>query len=125
MATRGRSAKQKGNSYERKIKNEMLELDFFPECDTSRNESRKKDSEKVDLVYTDPFNMQMKAVEKLGPLHNVLKDMPKDDNINVVFHKMNYKGEVVAMTKEDFYRILKMLGFGKKGKSKKSIKVPR
>lgn len=115
MAKKGRSAKQKGHDYERKIRNEMLELGFFPECETSRNESRKKDGEKVDLCYTDPFNIQCKAQEKMGLVHNILRDMPDDGNINLVFDKRNYKGEVVCMKKEDFYRILKDLGFGKKG----------
>lgn len=114
MASKGRSAKQKGHDYERKIRNELLEFKFFPDCETSRNESRKKDGEKVDLCYTDPFNIQCKAQEKMGLVHNILNSMPEDGNINVVFDKRNYKGEVVSMTKEDFYRILKALGFGKK-----------
>jgi hypothetical protein len=118
MASKGRSAKQKGHDYERKIRNEMIELNFFPDCETSRNESRKKDGEKVDLCYTDPFNVQCKAQERMGLVHNILKDMPSDDNINLVFDKRNYKGEVVCMTKEDFYKILKMLGFGEEEKEK-------
>jgi len=35
--------------------------------------------------------------------------MPKDNNYNVIFHKRNRLGEVVVMTKEDFYDILQML----------------
>jgi len=70
------------------------------------------DDMKVDLTNTKPYNVQLKAVEKLGILHNVLAEMPDDDNINVVFHKVSRKGEVVAMYKEDFYELIKQLNNG-------------
>ena len=51
----------------------------------------------------------MKAVEKLGSIHDILAKMPQDQNYNVVFHKKNRKGTIVAMTIEDFKEILEML----------------
>lgn len=108
MASKGRSARQKGHGYELKIKNEMIEMGFT-KCETSRYESKKLDDAKVDLTNTAPLSIQCKAVENLGSAHSTLKTMPKDDNINLVFHKKNHKGEVVSMMKEDFYKILKAL----------------
>lgn len=107
MAKKGRSARQKGHAYERKIKNEFIEIGFS-DCETSRYESKKVDDSKVDLCNTGPFNVQCKAVETLGSAHKTLKEMPTDENINLVFHKRNRKGEVVSMMKEDFYKILEV-----------------
>lgn len=80
----------------------------FSECQTSRNESKKRDDEKVDLCGTEPFNIQCKAVQSIN-LHTVLSEMPDESNYNLVFHKRDRKGEVVAMMKEDFYELLDML----------------
>jgi len=95
------NSRNKGHAYERKIAQELRDLGYS-ECKTSRYESRALDDEKVDLTHTDPFNVQLKAVENLGSAHNTLNEMPDDDNINVVFHKRNRKGTIVSMTKEDF-----------------------
>ena len=35
--------------------------------------------------------------------------MPQDENYNLVFHKKNRKGTIVAMTIEDFKELLEML----------------
>ena len=104
-------SRNKGNSYERKIAQEFRDLGYT-DCKTSRYESKMLDDMKVDLTNTKPYNVQLKAVEKLGILHNVLAEMPDDDNINVVFHKVSRKGEVVAMYKEDFYELIKQLNNG-------------
>ena len=108
MAGKGKSARQKGHAYERKIKNEFIELGFT-NCETSRYESKKLDDAKVDLCNTGPFNVQIKAVENLGSAHKTLAEMPKDEKINLVFHKKNHKGEVVSMIKEDFYNLIEIL----------------
>lgn len=76
---------------------------------SSRSESKNKDDQGIDLCYTDPFSIQAKAVEKLGSLHDILAKMPQDQNYNIVFHKKNRKGTIVAMTIEDFKEILEML----------------
>ena len=105
MPTNGRN---KGNSYERKLAKEWREFGF--KTKTSRYESKMLDDMKVDLTNTGFFNVQAKAVERLSPsYHEILDSMPKDNNYNVIFHKRNRKGEVVVMTKEDFYELVQML----------------
>ena len=66
------------------------------------------DDLKVDLVNTGRFSLQLKATEKAPNFQEVLKSMP-DIGINVVFHKRNRTGEVVIMSKEDFYSLLSEL----------------
>jgi hypothetical protein len=106
MAVNGRN---KGHAFERKLMKLFQSLGWL-KCRTSRNESRARDDEKVDLCHTAPFNIQAKAVEKLGSLHEVLSSMPREkDNFNLVWHKRNNKGSVVAMTEDDFLKILNML----------------
>ena len=107
MATRGKSARSKGNAYELAIKNEHESLGFV-DVFTSRNESKRMDDKGVDLVGL-PYHIQCKAVEKLSPsMHKILSDMP-DDRIRAVFHKRNRLGSVVCIQKEDWYKILKHL----------------
>lgn len=105
MAVNGRN---KGNAYERSLAKLFRELGF--ECTTSRYSSKELDDKKVDLCGL-PINVQAKAVEKLGCMHTVLDSMPKDEKINVVFHKKNRKGTIVAMTQEDFLQLLEKAGF--------------
>lgn len=102
------NGRNKGHSYERKIRKEMIELGY-ESCETSRYESKKKDDQKVDLCNTDPFNIQCKAVERGLNYFDVLNSMPNDTNHNVIFHKKNRKGELVVMRKEDFYEIIEAL----------------
>lgn len=108
MATRGRSARQKGHSFELQVRDFFRELGY-DKCVSSRSESKNKDDQGIDLCFTGPFNVQCKAVENLGSMHRVLGDMPQDENYNVVFHKRNRQGVVVAMSMEDFKEIIQML----------------
>jgi len=108
MATRGKSARNKGNSYEREKAKQLREL-HWKDCKTSRYSSKEKDDMLVDLVNTDPFSIQCKAVERLSGYHKLIDSMPKDGNINCVFHKRNRLGEVVVMSLDDFYKIITML----------------
>jgi hypothetical protein len=108
MATRGRSARQKGHSFELQIRDFFRELGY-EKCVSSRSESKNKDDQGIDLCFTDPFNVQCKAVENLGSMHKVLDEMPKGHNYNVVFHKKNRQGTIVAMTLDDFKEIMQML----------------
>ena len=103
-------SKNKGSSYERKLAKEFREFGF-EDCKTSRCESKMLDDLGVDLTHTGIFNVQAKAVERLAPsYHDILASMPQNDNnYNTIFHKRNRKGEVVVMTKEDFYDIMQML----------------
>lgn len=108
MATRGRSARIKGHKFELDMVCWFKDLGW-EECVTSRSESKRLDDKGVDLCYTKPFNVQLKAVENMGSAHNVLAGMPKDSNYNLVFHKKNRKGVVVSMTLEDFKELIEML----------------
>jgi len=104
----GRASRIKGHSYERKIVKELRELGFT-ECCTTRSESRRLDDAKVDIMNCSIFQIQCKAQER-GVNHSlVLDSMPKDTNINCLFHKQNRKPETVSLLKEDFYEIIKML----------------
>jgi hypothetical protein len=102
------NARKKGHGYEIQIRDWFRDLGWTKAV-SSRSESKNIDDQGIDLCFTDPFNTQMKAVEKLGSIHDVLANMPKDDNYNLVFHKRNRKGTIVAMTLEDFKELLEML----------------
>jgi len=102
------NARKKGHAYELDIRDWFKELGW-KDAVSSRSESKNMDDKGVDLCYTPPFNCQMKAVEKLGSIHDILAKMPNDSNYNLVFHKKNRKGTIVAMTLEDFREIVQML----------------
>jgi hypothetical protein len=71
--------------------------------------NKKLDDAGVDLVGTDPFNIQCKAVESSINVHKILDRMPQDTNMNVVIHKRNHAGTVVSMSVDDFMEIVMML----------------
>lgn len=100
------NARNKGNSYERKIRQEFIAMGWT-QCQTSRYASKEKDDSLVDLVGTEPFNIQLKATERAPSYHSILSAMPQDGNINVLFHKRNRIGEVVVIKKEDFYKLIR------------------
>ena len=103
----GKGARKKGHDYERRIAVELRELGFT-DCRTSRYSSKMLDEAGVDLVNTDPFSFQIKAVESGISYHRVLSEMQRNCNLNVILHKRNRK-EVAVFTKEDFYELIAML----------------
>jgi len=105
LARRNRRA---GHAYERLIAMEF-QLMGFKDTLTSRYADRKRDDEKVDLVGTEPLNIQCKAWKAAPNYHKELDKMPRDLNYNCIFHKRPRQGDVVVMRKKDFYEILKML----------------
>lgn len=102
------NARKKGHAYELQVRDLFKKLGW-ERCVSSRSESKNKDDAGIDLCFTDPFSIQAKAVEKLGSIHDILDSMPKDSNFNLVFHKRNRKGTIVAMSVEDFTEILQLL----------------
>ena len=58
--------------------------------------NRELDNEGVDLVGTDPFLIQCKAVEKNLDYQPILERMP-NDGIRVVIHKRNNQPPLVCM----------------------------
>ena len=99
------NVRRKGHNYERKIRKELRKY-LYPNCETSRFGSREADNEGKDLINTGMYNFQLKSWEAGPPYHKILKEMPNDGNYNVIFHHRKHKGEVVVMSKQDFYEIL-------------------
>ena len=100
------NSRTKGHSFERAIAERLREI--WPDCYTTRFKgSLWLDHCGVDLVGTPGYNVQLKAVERLSPgYHEILEAMPKGNNTNIVIHKRNRRGIVVAMKLEDFESML-------------------
>jgi hypothetical protein len=98
------NGRKKGHSFELAVAERFRDAGF-PDCVTSRSESKRMDDLGVDLMYTNPWLVQCKAVERLGSVHDVLARMP-NNGLRVVFHKKNRKGVTVTMTETDFWRIV-------------------
>jgi hypothetical protein len=102
------NARKKGNNYELEVIKLFRELGW--NCVSSRSESKRTDDAGIDVCYSDPFQIQAKAWERAPSYHEVLKGMPeKKGMFNLLFHKRNRKGTVVAMPWEHFREILEML----------------
>ena len=99
------NARRAGHTYERDLVKEWKELGWT-EAATSRYESRTLDDQKVDLVNTDPYQIQAKRTARAPNFHELLDSMPKNGKTNVVFHKRVHCGETVTMRKADFYRMV-------------------
>lgn len=103
------NARKKGNSYELKVAKKLKELGFLS-CATSRFESKKTDDEGIDLVNVHPLQIQIKAVERLGSVHAIINRIPRrKGKFNLLWHKRNHMGAIVAMSEEDFLTMLKLL----------------
>ena len=100
------NARTKGIVYEQRIRKELIELGWA-RCQTARYASKMVDDQLVDFVNTKPFNIQAKALERAPAYHDILDNMPKDGNTNVIFHKRNNRGTVVTMSKENFYKLIR------------------
>jgi hypothetical protein len=103
------NSRKKGHAYELDIRDLFKDLGFT-DAVSSRSESKNRDDQGVDLCYTAPFNVQAKAVEKLSSIHDILARMPRDGNINTVFHKRNRKGTIVCMELNDFVNLIYNVG---------------
>ena len=103
------NARRKGIAYEIKLVNELKELFGNDEIGSSRNLSKHMDGLKCDIINIPMFNLQAKATEATPAYHKLLKQMPDNENYNLIFHKRNNQGEVVVMSKADFYEIIEML----------------
>jgi len=108
----GRSIRKRGNNYEVRIAKQFREMGWL-RCKTSRSESKNLDAMGIDLVFTDPFNIQCKCRNNFASPVNDLVVMPQNENYNVIFQKIPHRGEYVIMEKKDFYELIKMLKFNK------------
>ena len=105
----GKASRDKGHAFERRVVSIFQKLGFG-NCTTSRYTNKRLDDLKVDIDGLKDFHIQCKAVEKLGPPHGILAQMPKRKGVyNLLWHKINRKGVVVSMSEEDFLSILKAL----------------
>ena len=111
----GRNNRTAGNSYERKIVNELKELGFT-DAVTTRSESRNMDNRGVDIMGDNlPIYIQCKNSQNTPNIHDLLtsKLLPKSKPV-VIFHKKTKKasknfvvqGEYIYLKKEDFYNML-------------------
>jgi hypothetical protein len=101
----------------------------FEKCKTSRAASRLHDDSGIDLCFTEPFNIQIKAGKQRGLIiskelakikEEVKKNFPSHypelNNINILIHrkdtgkgrKRNEFDEIVSMTLKDFIELLKL-----------------
>ena len=116
-----------GHNWERACAIKLREIGY-EDVKTSRECSRLRDSQKVDLCNADedksgrlPFNFQCKTLNSSAPYHRLLKELEEYNGrkqINAVIHKMTKKspsgrfdaiGEYAIMNLDDFYRILRIL----------------
>lgn len=88
--------------------------DLFPKAVSSRAESRERDAAKVDICFTEPFNIQCKLSNKLVHYEDIIASMPEEENINVIFNKLTRKsgnkflplGTYAILTMEDFIQMM-------------------
>jgi len=114
-----------GANWERKIAKLLREIGYT-DVRTSRECSRKRDSQKVDLCNADedefgrlPYNIQCKTLCSTAPYPRLLKELEQHNGrkqINVVFHEMTKKkeggknfisvGEYAILNLDDFISIM-------------------
>ena len=104
------NSRNKGNSYERKIRKRLLPL--YPNCLTSRFASKYADDiEKRDLINCGFLGPQIKATKNQPNFHSLLKIMPDDEKYNIVIHKQDGGSEIAVMSLDDFFEILELMKF--------------
>ena len=96
-------SKNKGNSYERKICQELREMGYTAQRSSYVNK-RLDDDGKVDIETNFPFNIQCKRTEQQPNFVEVLESMD-DTKRRVVYWKKNHAPELVVMLKEDFIEL--------------------
>ena len=104
--TSGAYNRKKGHDFERLICKELKI--FFPNAKTARSSARMEDAQGIDIINCD-FNVQTKAREHLNVFDVLYEEMPQGGKINVLFWKKNRQKDIVAMSKEDFYKLLRLL----------------
>ena len=123
-SSRNRTA---GHSWERICAKKLREIGY-EDLKTSRECSRLRDSQKVDLCNGDedasgrlPYNVQCKTLNTTAPYSKLLKELEEfngRNHINVVFHKMTKRteggrfspvGEYAILNLNDFYTMVEKL----------------
>lgn len=131
--SQGSRNRTKGHDAERYYANEFREMSpMFDKCKTSRQASRLHDDSGIDLCFTEPFNVQVKAGRQAGLVvskelakikeevkKNFPAHYPEINNINILIHrkdagrgrKRNEFDEIVSMTFKDFSKLIKQLKY--------------
>ena len=126
----GARNRRKGHNAERHYASFFRKLGrLFEKCKTSRAASRLHDDSGIDLCFTDPFNIQVKAGKQRGLVvskelakireevkRNFPEHYPEQSNLNILIHRKdpgkgtrrNEFDEIVSMTFEDFVKLIKM-----------------
>ena len=116
----GARNRQRGNTYERKIAQELRDLGFNGVV-TSRSESKTMDNNKVDLIDTDnklPVMIQLKKTTTTPQYFSIVKEttVPKEKFVIIWNKQKNVndrflsEGEVVMISKDLFYQLIKPYG---------------
>ena len=106
MATPGKSARNKGLNFERKLAVEFRELGW-PKA-KRHLESQAVEAEKgIDLEHTEPFLVQCKAHAKYAPLTAIQQVKPQEGGIPLLITKGDRQRPIVAMYWDDFKKLIK------------------
>lgn len=111
-----RNQRTAGHNWERSCVTILKEI--YPDAVSSRSESKRRDDQKVDLMYTGRFNVQCKNVNTRVNYVEVLRSMPiEEGRINVIFEKKTKKspnagrfleeGRYVHMDMNDFIGLIR------------------
>lgn len=113
-ATRNRTA---GHNWERECVRIFKDLGW-EECISSRWESKRRDDSGVDLMYTDPYNVQCKTNSQSLNTHKILSEMPNEESrINIIMERRTEKrgnkffkvGDYVHLKLEDFLSLIEKI----------------
>ena len=130
VRSQGSRNRTKGHNAERHYASLFREMHVaFDKCKTSRAASRLHDDSGIDLCFTEPFNVQIKAGKQRGLIiskelakikEEVVKNFPSHypelSNMNILIHRKdtgrgrrrNEFDEIVSMTLQDFIKLLKL-----------------
>lgn len=128
VRSQGARNRTKGHNAER-LYASLFKKWGFKLCKTSRAASRLHDDSGIDLCFTDPFNVQVKAGKQRGLIvskelskinEEINKNFPPGypvfDNMNILIHRKdigagrrrNQFDEIVSMTLQDFEKLLNL-----------------
>jgi len=122
--TNGSRNRSAGHNWEREVVAALKQLGFN-HVSTSRNESRLRDAQKIDIVNINelkngrlPYNIQAKCVVGHLKYGLVLSELPKEDDItNVILHKQTIKrgsrfitsDKFAILYMDDFFKMVKKI----------------
>ena len=129
VRSQGSRNRTKGHNAERHYASFFKTLSkSFDKCKTARAASKLHDDSGIDLCFTDPFNIQIKAGKQRGLIvsdellkiatevkKNFPAHYPELSNMNILIHrkepgrgrKRNEFEEIVSITLKDFIKLLK------------------